>query len=280
MKKNEAHHHFGEADRLFREGNYLEALQYLADLNRAFPNTFNIMFPMLLCREKLGRTPEAKEQCCLMLEQFPEQKYQERLQSVSDRLEGRRPHAAFAQQEVSPPRRHEFLDDPPEYTPINRSDTLFIGNLELPWRTIVIYAALIAVVLFLLISVPVAVGSIAEDVTGVYRALGVIVMLIAQFSLSCLVAYTIVAIMNKLNHQEIVKDILDVAVAMLIFSVLCLIPFVGWIIAYFKLAQHFEMSFSEVVVFMLLQAVFHIAFLYFILPLVVGDAAYQILELL
>jgi len=46
LDKQEGQHKFKEADSLYRQGFYPEALQLLAELNRAYPNTRRIMFPM------------------------------------------------------------------------------------------------------------------------------------------------------------------------------------------------------------------------------------------
>ena len=54
---------FGEADRLFRQGQYEQALNALNQLNREFANQKNILYPAALCLEKLGRIEEAKVLC-------------------------------------------------------------------------------------------------------------------------------------------------------------------------------------------------------------------------
>ena len=70
MEKGEAEFYFHEADRLFKEEHFLEALQYLAALDNEFPGNFNILFPIVLCCERLGRIDEAYEHSSRLFEQF------------------------------------------------------------------------------------------------------------------------------------------------------------------------------------------------------------------
>ncbi len=86
MKQLEVQSHLYEAEILYKHGNYLEALQHLAKANSAFPETFDILWLMLLCREKLGRLDEAYELCTHMRDQFPEGYEQERLRPVYNHL--------------------------------------------------------------------------------------------------------------------------------------------------------------------------------------------------
>jgi hypothetical protein len=65
---------FKEADSLFRSGRYQEAMQVLVELDRSFPHTKNILFPMALCLEKLGCPGEAEQMCDRLIAQFGDQR--------------------------------------------------------------------------------------------------------------------------------------------------------------------------------------------------------------
>ena len=61
---------FEEADRLFRSGQYADALVRLERLNETYPNTKNVLFPMALCMERLGRTHDALPICTTLIHHF------------------------------------------------------------------------------------------------------------------------------------------------------------------------------------------------------------------
>ena len=54
---------FKEADSLYRDGRYDEALDRLIELDEAFPNTPNILFPLARCLRHAGRIDEALGIC-------------------------------------------------------------------------------------------------------------------------------------------------------------------------------------------------------------------------
>lgn len=86
MKQVEVKAHLYEAEMLYKHGQYLEALQHLAKVNSAYPETFDGLWLMLLCRERLRRFEEAYELCMHMLDRFPEESDQEQLRPVYNRL--------------------------------------------------------------------------------------------------------------------------------------------------------------------------------------------------
>lgn len=68
---------FEEADRLFRSGQYAHALVHLERLNACYPNTKNVLFPMAMCMERLGRPEEALPICSTLIQQFRDPRAQE-----------------------------------------------------------------------------------------------------------------------------------------------------------------------------------------------------------
>ncbi|MBX7255550.1 MAG: tetratricopeptide repeat protein [Candidatus Hydrogenedentes bacterium] len=70
MRSNDAKERFSMADAYYRKGRYEEALALLDELNAAFPNTANILFPRARCMRRLGRTQEALHICGVLLKHF------------------------------------------------------------------------------------------------------------------------------------------------------------------------------------------------------------------
>jgi len=59
VKNKDATKRFQQADRLFREGRYKEALYILNLLDESFPNDRHILWPKAMCLTKLGRRDDA-----------------------------------------------------------------------------------------------------------------------------------------------------------------------------------------------------------------------------
>jgi hypothetical protein len=87
LEAREGERCFGEADVLFRSGRYEEALVPLRALNRAYPNTKNVLFPMALCLEKLGRNDETRPLCAILVECFQDPRAMEMQRRLSSTFE-------------------------------------------------------------------------------------------------------------------------------------------------------------------------------------------------
>jgi pentatricopeptide repeat protein len=70
MTKSEAKIKFKEADELYRNEQFSEALEILYTLDSSFPETRQIMFPLARCMGKLGMYEEAEALCDEMHEKF------------------------------------------------------------------------------------------------------------------------------------------------------------------------------------------------------------------
>lgn len=87
MDAQESQEKFKQADTLFKAGNYQEALDILAGLNRAFPNAKNILYPAAMCLEKLGRHEEALPLCNQLIRDFQDPRA-EKLKAKIERRAG------------------------------------------------------------------------------------------------------------------------------------------------------------------------------------------------
>mgnify|MGYP003572391853 CR=1 FL=1 len=70
MDAQESKVKFNQADMLFKQGDYQGAMGILTELDRAFPNTKNIMLPMAMCLDKLDCPGEALQLCDRLIMEF------------------------------------------------------------------------------------------------------------------------------------------------------------------------------------------------------------------
>ena len=70
MTKEEARDKFKLADRLFNEEQFAPALKVLTELNAAFPDQRNVLYPMARCLTGLGRNGEAIDLADRIARQF------------------------------------------------------------------------------------------------------------------------------------------------------------------------------------------------------------------
>lgn len=78
----ESREKFKRADLLFREEKFGEALALLTELDAAHPNTRNILVPMALCLDRLGRKDEALPLCELLVRRFADTRARELLERL------------------------------------------------------------------------------------------------------------------------------------------------------------------------------------------------------
>lgn len=82
MNSDSAQQRFQEANQLFKQQRYEEALVLLQVLNSENPNTEPIMYAAALCLEKMGSIDEAKLLCHSMIRLFESPKAQELLNQL------------------------------------------------------------------------------------------------------------------------------------------------------------------------------------------------------
>ncbi len=70
MDTQESEHKFAQADTLFKQGRYEEAMKILSELDRFHPGAKNIMYPMAMCLEKLDCPGEAQALCDRLIAEF------------------------------------------------------------------------------------------------------------------------------------------------------------------------------------------------------------------
>ncbi len=70
MQRHTAQNKFGQADQLFQQSRFDEALSLLDELDQAFPNSPNVMYPRARCLVEIGETNEAMDLLDELVVQF------------------------------------------------------------------------------------------------------------------------------------------------------------------------------------------------------------------
>jgi thioredoxin-like negative regulator of GroEL len=82
MDKRQAGELFQKAQQLYKEGQYEQALRLLQQLDKAHPNTPNLLFPRALCLARLGRTDEAHALAQELVNDFGDARAEKLLQEL------------------------------------------------------------------------------------------------------------------------------------------------------------------------------------------------------
>jgi len=274
MDKQEARVLFEEADRLYKSGNYIEALQHLSELRHEFPDDFNVLYPILLCREKLGRIEEAREMCNSMMERYTSAKPRTKLCNVYARLMDQQT-APQQNKEITP--GNDFIKDEPYVVEAGGSELIELWGHWVPWKNILLGLIIAVCMIGFFVALPLLLPKDEEGVAVGANIVVLIMSLLLQYVLNCFTFYVGLWATNKLLHEDVVLDIIDVCIFGPIFGILASIPFFGWIFAYFILASRYEMGLLDLLFFIAVFLILNIAFVYLILPAIFGPAVFNFL---
>ncbi|NIA14959.1 MAG: hypothetical protein GWP08_12865 [Nitrospiraceae bacterium] len=282
MKAQEAEAKFKQADALFRQTRYREALELLVELDRAFPNTQRVLYPMALSLFHVDCQGEALELCDRLIANFGYAKARD----LKARIESGELPGAYRVGAEGPGAPPGILAPPGQ-----NADAPLAGpasSSRWPWYVFIGVCVAILLGLPLVagmmrdIPEPAPVGEtgvstsetaattpesgalpaaseIAPELPSVKRALGVLALFIVLgFVLNCGVFYAVMAIMGHLLHEDVGSNIVDVILTELIVGALSLIPLIGWIFGLKYMANHYELSCGELLVAVVLIALFGI----------------------
>jgi len=276
MDAQESSRKFKEATALFEQGQYLAAMQILTELNQAWPGNKNVLVPMALCLECLGRTDEALRLGQQLVDHFQDS----RAQALCHRLGA----------QVSPP-MPEAMPEIPDIldAPVRRT----VVPREAPgrdWKPYLIAGGVVLAVL--VIGIPLVMGLTGGGYSTVNQAASpsgapttVIPsamragnpMMYVGFALlgyfvNIIVTYLVLKVMGRLRHNDLYADLEDVAIVCIFTSLVAIIPFLGIILALIIMSKHYELSCGELVIFLIVSAVAG-AILSFVLMGLLGGAA-------
>ena len=103
MQRHIAQNKFGQADMLFQQARFDESLALLDELDQAFPNSPNVMFPRARCLLEIGETNEALDILDELTSQFQHPEAQALKKEIQDAILAlTQPAAAEARHRVGP----------------------------------------------------------------------------------------------------------------------------------------------------------------------------------
>jgi hypothetical protein len=274
MDKQEARVLFDAADRLYKSGRYEEALQQLLDLRHEFSDDFNVLYPILLCYEKLGRMKEARFMCNDMIEHFGGAKHRIKLCKVYERLLKQAPDPKPDRDPLS---GRAIIKDKPQVIEVDGSGLIELWGRWIPWKSILIGVGVLGAMFAFIVLLPLVLPKDEEGVVVGAKGIIVVTSLLVQYVLNCVVFYIALWTTNKLLHEDVMLDVIDVCIFAPIFGFLVSIPILGWAIAWYVVAERYEMGLIDFVSFVLVLIVVNVAFIYMVLPSIFGPAVFNFL---
>jgi len=202
----------------------------------------------------------------------------ERYGSAKQRTKLCKVYARLMNQKVAPPSTseklpgNEFVKDEPYVVEIDPSGLIEFGGRWLPWKNILFGAVVVVSVLVFIVVLP---FMLPKDEEGVVEGANIILRvmrLLLQYMLSCVVFYVSLWTSNKLLHGDTLLDTIDACIFAPIFGILACIPIIGWGIAYFVLAERYDMSLWDMLTFTVVFIMVNIAIVFLLLPTVFGQA--------
>lgn len=139
MQRHTAQNKFGQADQLFQQGRFDEALALLDELDQAFPNSPNVMYPRARCLVEIGETNEAMDLLDELALQFQHEEAMQLKGELQDAM------LTLTQPPAAEARHH---DGPrPEDIRRYRSSTSHAGSAPVMSTSNMVFVALIATLL-------------------------------------------------------------------------------------------------------------------------------------
>lgn len=257
MDRKHAENLFQEANRLFKQGHYADSLQILLELDRRYPDKFNLLFPLLLCREKMGCKQEALDLAGDMLARFPAPRHQVRICDVLRRLNA-------PDTEKSPMTTDLEWNDGSLSARIRESVRDSLDAVS--WKRIAMGIGIVLFTLLLILLIPLVAYFIREGQQPAARLLAYVVGIAIEYSVSCLIGWMFLWIFDKFLYEDFVMNFLDIMISIAIFSALCLIPFIGFIFASIRFKSHYDLDYLEMLIWITLFSTAHMPFILFFFP--------------
>jgi len=263
MNKEEAQARFREADRLFREGHFADALQVLEVLQRHYPDNAKILYPRARCMVALKRVDEAA------------QIYNQLVQLGHSRIEQLRQEiqaARQAEQEIASANQFQWEAPPSSPAYVVRSQRQ--GPNYLKW-VLIIGGGVLGIVALgaFVIAMSSGEGASADPAAGqaaVENNLRIlqIVLGIVFFVLMGVPLYLTLRLRGKLPYESVGPDYLSAFGFTFLLNVLSILVCIGTIIGFVIIWKRYEWDLVDLMLFIAISAAWLV--LTFIVAFVLG----------
>lgn len=268
---------FKQADTLFREGQYQQALHLLGELNQAYPNTKNVLYPAAMCLEKLGRGDEALPLCEALIEKFQDPRAQalkEKIQQAAGPKQAENAYGLdFSGLDDSaiqgdlldiPATTHRYKPVEPEPIPWLKYSLIGLG----------VVAALVVLIVPVVIYEPPAepAPGTTRQVTAMGRGAiyaSAFAMLLIVSAFQTVGAYIALMLMRSLPFRDFWSNILNISISMVVATLLESSIF-GFILTIFWFAKAYDLGFLGIVLFYIFRIVFFFVGLFIGLAVFLG----------
>lgn len=267
MDAQESKQKFKQADQLYREGRYQEALGLLDELNRAHPNAKNVLYPAALCLEKLGRANEALPICEQLIQQFQDPRAEKLKAKITAARGGGGESTALA--DLGLTGAADILDDGPParvpaYSPVEE---------ESNWIQYTLIGLGVAVVLAMLIVPPLVYEAPPEpppestaqneqqpffDPDTLAGSIGMgllLVIVLGGYVGHVIGGYLALTLLNQQPSDELLQNLLSLALTFFLAYLASLIPFAGVIIAIVIIGSRYELGCGGLLAFLFISNV-------------------------
>lgn len=258
MERKQSRRTFRVAQQCYRAGDYQQSLEYLSRLKGEFPENFNILYPILLCHEKLGNREEACELCEKMLKKYFGVKERAKLFRVYSRLSpslldrGDRSSGTQGTGQI-PDQNHISL---------NASGIIQIGGYWFAWKRNLLALFIIGCVTAGLVVLPIILNDMTPKRTLNNEGIFLLLIVLHFYLWNCIASYAALWASNNLVHEDLLRNILDafffVPAILLVFS-----DFFWFRWTDFSITDQYSMSFKEATGFFLTIILFNAAYFYF-----------------
>lgn len=267
MDKKEAKQIFLQADVLYTQGRYDDALHLLQRLNREFPRQKHIMYSAALCLEQLGRAQESIALCEQLIERFED----ERAELILSRFAG---EDKVEEPIISPSGTRKLstddrrliallMQDPDNQTPLPAQKGSARVLLYSLGSAALLLTFLIAVGAFIYYAPP-AGPSTGISLGGSENALSfgqvLVLYLASSFAANAVSMYVVLGLMGHQRYESPVDNVFDVMHYAFIVSLLLLVPVLGWLAIPIVLRRHYFLAIGQLLLFLLLETVLAIGF--------------------
>lgn len=248
MDRSEAHYQFREADTLYRQRHYEEALAMLRRLDRDHPDTRHILYPIARCLSRLERYDEAIELTGRIAEQFdygPARELHERLRKRTESA----PIVNISSFDVdlSAPLPFASGTSPPpipgESSPSASLNWALCLGLIVILAILVVGRKTIMVEFWDWYAVASEQSNSLQSVPPIGSMMAVLFeILVLGWVAGCAGAYCGLGAVQALPYTTFDDNLKDIALYVFFGSLLSFIPVLGWIAILVILYKHYELS--------------------------------------